>query len=186
MHFHDFFGDGQSQSGSCGLVGNDIAHLLVLVEDRFLIGFRNPGALVLDLHRQTAPFLFHGDRDLAGVGELDRIGNQVDDDLHHSVGVRDHLRQVIGNVLNQMNAGLGRKQPMGGIDGLVDDAAGIALGEVPVDLARFHLGNVQHIVDELRQAIALGDDDFQVLIDLFDGTFFFLEFLIAIWARSRF
>ena len=40
---------------------------------------------------------------------------------------------------------------------------------IPVDFAGLHLRDVEYVVDEIGQPIAFGDDDLQVLADLFDG-----------------
>src|SRR3546814_4317326 len=51
------------------------------------------------------------------------------------------------------------EQRRGHRDGLLDDGTRIELPHLPVDAAGLHLGEVENLVDQARQALALLHDD---------------------------
>ena len=77
-------------------------------------------------------------------------------------------RQVRGDLLLQAQALL-LEQRRGGGRGAVDDLGHRHALHVPFELAGLDLGEVEHVVDQLGEPLALADDDLQVVLDLLDG-----------------
>ena len=59
-------------------------------------------------------------------------------------------------------------QALGGGERLFDGGARGDVGHVPFDLARLHLGEIEDVVEEAGQALALLHDDLQELAALLD------------------
>ena len=96
----------------------------------------------------------HGDDDLALLGELHRVGQQVEQDLAQSAQVADDRgRQIVLQLVGELDAlGGGRGHDhveraldaLGEAEGLVDE----------VDLARLDLREVEDVVDDRQQRVA--------------------------------
>ncbi len=115
------------------------------------------------------------DGDGALFGELDRVGNQVEQHLAQTHGVGAHGGQVALHLLNNLD-GLVAHQPRRG-----RDHAGNCIGHVEFLEGEFHLAGfdfreVEDVVDEAEQVLTGVVNRQQVLLLLFgDGAVYALE-----------
>ena len=161
----DFPADGQAESGALGLVGQGVADLLEALENLRLIAGGNADARVDDADDDLGTLEPGAACDRARVCELHRVRDQVDHDLDDAVGICGHRWQVALDVLVELQAFL-FQQRRGGRRCAVDDVADRHRLHVPFELAGLDLGEVQDVVDELGEALALADDDLEVVVDL--------------------
>ena len=100
----DLPADRQAEAGALRLVGQRIADLLEAFEDLGLIGRRNAETGIDDADDEIAAAPDSAARDRARVGELDRVRDQVDDDLDQAVAIAGDHGQVRSDVLDQPKA----------------------------------------------------------------------------------
>src|SRR6266498_782545 len=81
MHLDDALGDRQPETGPAFLARDGAVGLLELLEDLALINRGNTGACVAYRYRERAVGCRCPDRNLALVGELDGVADQVEQDL---------------------------------------------------------------------------------------------------------
>ena len=81
VHLNDALRYSESQAGAALLAGNRIVGLLKLLKQLGLIGGGNAGSGVTDRYMECAIVRFRLDGDLARIGELDRITDEIDQDL---------------------------------------------------------------------------------------------------------
>ena len=98
-------------------------------------------------------FLADSEDDLAGVGELDRVAEQVDEDLADAAWVaahpHGHLRIDHDRKLEILLVRLGRDQ----LRRLLDHDAEVEVDHLDVDLARLDLREVEDVVDDREQRL---------------------------------
>ena len=89
MHLHDLLGDGEAQTGAAfGLSKGDIG-LMELFEDTRLLGEWNARTGVCYEKVEVPVYRFRRDAHLAGVGELDGVADQVEQDLGEALLVAE-------------------------------------------------------------------------------------------------
>ena len=162
--------DGQPQPGAAVLAGRGRVGLHEWLEElgRLLAGHADAGVAhrELELHLLARAFeQFDVQPDLAALGELDRVVDEVREDLAKAERV---AQQMLGNRRRDMGQEL---QPLvvrllGGkrrdrADHLVEPE----IGRLHVELARLDLGEVQDVVDDAQQGRA-GVVDFADVIAL--------------------
>ena len=168
MQFHELPGQGEAQAGSLEPLGIDRLQLgegLEQLGDVFLpdadAGVRNGDLDEIPVKDRT---YLHG---AGGRGELDGIGEQVEQDLlqfplvgrQADLGLRRDLQR-------QLDAALDRLLPQhahGAFQGFPQREA----AQVELHLARLHLGEVQDVVDQGEQVPAAGKDVVDVFLLLF-------------------
>jgi hypothetical protein len=99
----------------------------------------DPPVAVRDRHR-------HGDR--AVLGELDRVAEQVDQDLPDPALVADHRRRAVGGEVGRQVQPLGVGGQRHQIDRPLDARVQRERPFVQGQLARLDLGEVQDVVDD--------------------------------------
>ena len=84
-------GDGEAQAGSGRCLGAGGARVLERLEDALQVLLVDADAGVLDLEFRDLIAVLDAERDLAGLGVLDGIGQQIDQNLPQAllVGVHD-------------------------------------------------------------------------------------------------
>ncbi|MPN42450.1 hypothetical protein SDC9_190007 [bioreactor metagenome] len=92
--------------------------------------------------------------------ELGRIGQQIDHDLQQTVVIRPQHRHLL------RQAGLDHRSAVAeqlrrGINGMIDQLPHVHVRIMPFSVPRLDLGQVQHLIDQTRQTLGLGDDDAQ-------------------------
>ncbi|MNS39493.1 hypothetical protein D3C72_717770 [compost metagenome] len=105
------------------------------------------------------------DHDLARGGELDRVGDQVQDDLAHLGLVGDDGAQGRVELDHQLEA-LVPGHRLGGRDDGLQELAGLDRLGVDRGLAGFHLGQVEDVVDQREQVARVAQHDAQVVLGL--------------------
>src|SRR5207247_110947 len=94
VHLDDALGDRQAETGSALLARDRAVGLLELLENLGLIGRGNTGSRVAYRNRERPVRREGSDRDLALVGELDRVADQVEQDLGEPSFIPMARRQV--------------------------------------------------------------------------------------------
>ena len=97
VQLHDPPGDRQPEPGAALLPGAGAVGLLELLEDPLLVGLGDPGAGVGHRDDEGAVGDPRLDRDLAGLGELDRVAHQVQQHLGDPPLVAPARRQIGGH-----------------------------------------------------------------------------------------
>src|SRR5262249_38058530 len=87
VHLNDALGDGQSQAGAALLAGDGIVSLLELLKQLGLIGSGDAGSGVTDRYTERAIVRFGLDGAFAGISELNRITDKIDQDLRQSSAI---------------------------------------------------------------------------------------------------
>src|SRR6516225_3689781 len=93
MHLDDALRYGQPQASAALLLGDGIVGLLELLEQLSLIGSGDAGAGITDRYIECAIIGFGLDGDLARVGELNGVADEVDQDLGQAAAVTVTGRQ---------------------------------------------------------------------------------------------
>ncbi len=94
MQFDDALGDGEAEPAPALLAGARAVDLLELLEDALLVGLRDAGTGVRDRDQERPVRDARLDRDLTDVGELDRVADQVHEDLGQPALVPPPGRQI--------------------------------------------------------------------------------------------
>jgi hypothetical protein len=99
-----------------------------------------------------------GEHDLAAVGELDRVREQVEDDLAEPALVaEDRLGQAVAQRVGQLDA-LPRRGRGHDVEGALDRGPERERLGLEVDLARLDLREVEDVVDDREQRVAARPD----------------------------
>ena len=180
---HQTLGNDQAQTGPAGLARQRIVSLTEGLEQRphILIGQADAGVLHADAQLYAAAgfvvvVIFkhgpHGDR--AFAGELDRVVNQVGEDLLEPQRVaHQRQRRVAVHQADQLQAFLvGRGGEHG--QGVLEQIAQVERGAVEHQLAGFDFREVENLVDDAEQVVGRLFDGVQV-IELARGEFAFLQ-----------
>ena len=106
---------------------------------------------------------FHAHDHLPGVGELDGVADQVEQDLPQPAGVADqgvgHVRLHVADQLQPLLVG-----PHGqGPQGVADRRPQREVGRVQLQLAGLDLGEVEQVVDDAEQVVGRGLDRLEAL-----------------------
>src|SRR5205823_11162715 len=148
--------DRQAQTGAAVPAGGGAVDLRIRREDLRALLLRQPDAGIGDLeaeqHARTEGVQSHRlDDDLAGVGELDRVADQVEQDLAQSPWVADDSYRHVGlDVEDELDA-LVRRGLREQLDRLLGDVFGAEVDGLHADAAGLDLGEVEDVVDDLEQ-----------------------------------
>ncbi|MCY1434361.1 hypothetical protein D9M71_504200 [compost metagenome] len=156
----DLPADRQAEAGALGFLGEIVADLAEFLEDGLLVGQIDAVTVIAYRHLQRLGQHLHGNVDAPGLAgaELRRVGNQVEQHLQQTVAIGQHRRHLSRQVEAELHALL-LQQLAGGSQRVLDHLRQVERGAVPLGAARLELGQVQHLVDHPRQALALLDDD---------------------------
>src|SRR5262249_21385902 len=153
----DLLGDGEAEARAALGFGKGAVDLVKLIEDPTLLlkGYAGPGVGHRD--GEMAIPRTRGDAHLAGVGELDRVPNEVQKHLREAllVSETDRERLVYGSRKREL---LVLGQRLGGRAHGLDHALDGVFGHVQGELAGLDLGDVEHGVDEAQEMFAVGAD----------------------------
>ncbi len=101
---------------------------------------------------------------LAGGGELERVREEVDDDLADAPGIaEDARRQLVVHRVDQLDVVVGRRRGEQ-VERPLDRAPEVHRLGVQLDLAGLDLGEVEDVVDDRQQRVARGLDRLRVLL----------------------
>ena len=170
----DLATDVQTEAAALRLSGQRVARLAKLVEDDPLVRRVDAWTVVAHLHPKGARLRLQGDADLAspGLAEFRRVRQQVQHHLDDAIDVGTHR----GHLLRQLDVDLDRlllEDLAHAGDRVADQLAHIDAGFLPLGLAGLDLREVQHLVDEPRQALGfLGNDaeEFRALLGVHVGV----------------
>ena len=129
---------------------------------------RNADAGIANDESHDHPFTLdgpalHPHHNLSRLRELDRVANQIEQNLTQPRRIAAQSgRNVRGNLARElqplgMSAGRQRAQRV------VDRVAQIEVNRVDVELARFDLGEVEDVIDDVEQRIGRRPDRLEVL-----------------------
>ncbi len=138
--------------------------MLKLLEDSLLVGLRDPRARVSHGHQELCIGPGRPHPQLSGLSELDRVAQQVHQDLRNAPLITQCHRQIRLDLNGESQALLGR-QGFHGADDSMDHVAEGVIRERQRQLTRFDLGQVEHIVDEIQQVSAAPLHPFQHVAD---------------------
>jgi hypothetical protein len=85
VHLDDALGYGEPQPGAALLAGNRIVGLLKLLKQLGLISRGDARSGVADRYVECAIVRLGLDADFASIGELDRVADEIDQDLRYAV-----------------------------------------------------------------------------------------------------
>lgn len=94
MRLHKPARDRQTQSGSSLLAGNAVVDLLKFIENPSLMFRRNSGSSVLDFYLEMIAHRIRANLDKAGIGELDGITHNVEQDLSEAPFIAIPYREI--------------------------------------------------------------------------------------------
>ena len=155
----DLTRDRQAEPGALRLTGESIADLPEFLENDFLVLGVDAGSVVPHVHTNGPRIVSQPDLDFALflVAELGGVRKQVEHDLHQAVAVRENGGRALERgrdpdvpVLEKL---AGRNDRVG------DDLPHVDIRVVPLRIARFELGEIEHLIDEAGQPLRLLDDD---------------------------
>ena len=149
--------DDREAEASTGLPrGAAMVELLELTEDHIEPVGRNAGPGIGDGDLQALPDTGQAQAHAAGLGELYRIADEVQQDLAQTVAVADESRRQGGRDMGRKLEPLGlrarrhqfrnRLDELDHVEGLLDQ----------FQLAGFDLGEVEDVVDQRQQGLAGG------------------------------
>ena len=164
VQLHDSPRDREPEPGAARLPGAGAVSLLELLEDLLLVGLGDPGARIRHRDDDGAVRRPGLDRDLAGVGELDRVAGEVQQHLGEPPLVAPARRQIgrddrLEGELLAGGEGLHRR------DHGVNDLPHGVVAERERELPRLHLGEVEHVVDQAEEVLSVGLDPLERLAD---------------------
>ena len=134
-----------------------------LTEKRSDLRRTGSGLRRVGLRRHVRRAGLDADDDLTLLGELDRVADEIEQDLPEPSGVADqgvgHVRLDLAGELQPFLVGAEGQ----GAQGLPQHVPQRELGVVELELAGLDLGEVEQVVDHVEQGIGRGLDDRQVL-----------------------
>ena len=109
MHFDDPSCDREPKARAALGLGDRAVHLLELIEDLCLVRLGDAGAGVADRERIDIFVGRHLDRDLAPIGELDRVADQVEENLREPALVGG--RVLLERLQREIDSAFGKSRP---------------------------------------------------------------------------
>ena len=165
MQFDDLLRDRETEAGAALLARAGAVDLLKLLEDALLVLGRNAGAGIGDGDVEGAVRGCRVHRDLAGLGELDGIADEIQQRLGDPPLVALPERQVLGDHGPEQQLLLGRQGFRGRHDRL-DHFLDRVVGDGKGQLAGFDLGQIEDVVDQAEEVAPVALDALQDLPDL--------------------
>ena len=162
----DAAADGEAEAGAALLAGIGGLNLLESVEDGVELIGGDAAALVGDFEQDGVCGGFGMDAD-GGVGrrKLDRVREQVSEDLEDAVGVAIEEEGFWGGGVGgggggelEMDAG-GVGHAGHGVEGLLGEVTEGAAADLEGSAAGFHALEVEDVVDQADEAVGVGDGD---------------------------
>src|SRR6516225_1522233 len=95
------------------------------------------------------------DGDFAGIGKLDGIANEIDQDLRQAATVTVPWRQFAGKLKLECELLVSRERLKRAADGL-SNVLNAIIGEFENELTGLDLGQIEHVIDESEQVFAVG------------------------------
>src|SRR5262245_15273550 len=89
VHLDDLLGDREAEAGAAFRLGVRVVHLMEVLEDARSVLLRNTGTGVGDSHGEVTVRGGGADADFAGVGELDGISDEIEEDLRQTLLVAE-------------------------------------------------------------------------------------------------
>jgi hypothetical protein len=164
VHLDDAPGDGQAETGAPLRARRRAVDLLELLEDPLLVGLGDARARVRDRDAEGPVGRGRLQADLAGLGELDRVADEVQQDLGEAALVAVADGQVGGDRGLQRQVLLGGEGLRGGQHRL-HDVLHRVLSERQAQLPCLDLGEIEDVVDQAEQVAAARLDAFEDLPD---------------------
>ena len=165
----DLLADGQAQARALRLVGEGVAHLLEALEDLGLIGrsdahsrCRTRSTTISPPRRSARQVIVPASVNFTAF-EIRLITTWI-----RRSGSPVTLGRSAADPLLEVQA-LRLEERRGGGRGAIDDLAHVDGLHVPLELARLDLRQVEHVVDQLGEPLALAHHHLQVVFDLLDG-----------------
>jgi hypothetical protein len=118
VHFDDALGYGEAQSSTAFLAGDGIVGLLKLLEQLGLIGCRDTGFSITDRYMKRPVVRFSLDGNFADISELNRIADEIDEDLRQAATVATAWWQFGGHLDLEGEFFVGRQRLKRAADGL--------------------------------------------------------------------
>src|SRR5690554_3239723 len=155
-------GDGEPEAGALVVAGDGVINLPESLKDNAKITAVDADARIFDADQQLPPAvcfraaLADTDDHMTGLGKLDRIANQVIQDLMqaHRVGL-DQQRHIGIVVEVKINAFGGCRHRCAG-EYTVDGIAQVDRLIYQRQHARFYLGEIENVVDQAQQGVGSG------------------------------
>ena len=157
VHLDDPPRDREPEPGAALGLGDRIVGLLELLEQLLLIGGIDSRPGVVHRHAERAIGRRDLDRHFAGVGELDRVADQIEQHLGQLLLVAVASRHVGRHVELEAQVLL-RRQRLDRAVHLVNHVLHRIIGERQLELARLDLGEVEHVIDQAEQMAAVALD----------------------------
>src|SRR5215831_11007737 len=104
---------------------------------------------------ERAVISFGLNSDLARIGELDGVADQIDQDLGQAATVTVPWRQFAGKLKLECELLVGRQRLQRAADRL-RNVLNAVVGEFEDELASLDLGEIKHVIDESEQMLAVG------------------------------
>ncbi len=148
--------DGQAQAGAAVDAGGGSVDLGEALEQLGLLSLGEPGPGVLHRQVQAGEFgiVSHPQPHTAMVGELDRIADEIEQDLPQPAGIhhRPGRDLPLGDEVQRQALGRGlRREHQERVAGQVNRLHGPGRD---LEMSGFQLGEVEHVVDDRQQRLA--------------------------------
>jgi hypothetical protein len=148
--------DGEAQAGAAELAAGAAVGLPERFEDDGQLVRRNADAGIAHGEADAAGRVrFHAKRDPAGLGELERVGDQVLQDLQQPLRVTDHLRGRARRDLGSEGQALLARQRVEGLAQALQHRGQRHRVVGQLDVPGLDLGQVEDVVDQRKQ-VAVG------------------------------
>ncbi len=164
---HDGAADGKAQTAAALLPRVGGVHLLKTAEDAFQLVGGNAASMVDDGENHAGDSgPQHDAHRRIRRRKLDRIGEQVGEDLEQAIGVGGNLH--LRGVVDELHAGgIGHRLHV--FDGLLHDFGQLHGAEGERLASALDSLQVENVVDQAHQAVGVGDGDAQQIGGLFVG-----------------
>src|SRR6516164_1538057 len=103
---------------------------------------------------ERAVVSFRLDGDLASIGELDGVADQIDQDLGQAAAVAVPWRQFAGKLKLECELLIGRQRLQRAANSLRNILDAV-VGQFEHELAGLDLGQIQHVIDEPKQMLTV-------------------------------
>src|SRR6516225_2739518 len=104
---------------------------------------------------ERAVVRFRLDGDLAGIGELDRVANEIDQDLRQATAIAVARRQFGGQLELERKLFVGC-QRLERTANRLGNVLNRVIGKFEFELAGLDLGQIEHVIDQPKQMLAVG------------------------------